>query len=143
MILVFLGSWRSTVIVSLSIPLSICAGLVGLLLTGQTINLMTLGGLALAVGLLVDNATVIVENIHRNQRLGKALTRRHHGWRGRSDPAVDRGDAGDLHRVLSGGAAERAGALPVHPARHHRGAGDARVLRAVLHGPAGLRALSC
>jgi multidrug efflux pump subunit AcrB len=74
MILVFLGSWRSTVIVSISIPLSICAGLVGLFLTGQTINLMTLGGLALAVGLLVDNATVVVENIHRNQALGKRLT---------------------------------------------------------------------
>jgi multidrug efflux pump subunit AcrB len=73
MILVFLGSWRSTLIVSLSIPLSICAGIVGLFLTGQTINLMTLGGLALAVGLLVDNATVVVENIHRNQGLGKTL----------------------------------------------------------------------
>ncbi len=73
MILVFLGSWRSTLIVSMSIPLSICAGLVGLFLTGQTINLMTLGGLALAVGLLVDNATVVVENIHRNQGLGKTL----------------------------------------------------------------------
>jgi multidrug efflux pump subunit AcrB len=74
MILVFLGSWRSTLLVSLTIPLSIGAGLVGLLLTGQTINLMTLGGLALAVGLLVDNATVVVENIHRNQALGKRLT---------------------------------------------------------------------
>ena len=73
MILVFLGSWRSTAIVSISIPLSIAAGLVGLFLTGQTINLMTLGGLALAVGLLVDNATVVVENIHRNQGLGKTL----------------------------------------------------------------------
>ena len=58
MILVFLGSWRNTVIVSTSIPLSIFAGIVGLFLTGQTINLMTLGGLALAIGLLVDNATV-------------------------------------------------------------------------------------
>lgn len=74
MILIFLGSWRNTVIVSLSIPLSIAAGLAGLLLTGQTINLMTLGGLALAIGLLVDNATVTIENIHRNQALGKPLT---------------------------------------------------------------------
>ena len=74
MILVFLGSWRSTLLVSLSIPLSIAAGLVGLFLAGQTINLMTLGGLALAVGLLVDNATVVVENIHRNQALGKRRT---------------------------------------------------------------------
>jgi multidrug efflux pump subunit AcrB len=74
MILLFLGSWRNTVIVALSIPLSIFAGIVGLLLTGQSVNLMTLGGLALAIGLLVDNATVTIENIHRNQSLGKPLT---------------------------------------------------------------------
>ncbi len=74
MILIFLGSWRNTVIVSLSIPLSIAAGVAGLFLTGQTINLMTLGGLALAIGLLVDNATVTIENIHRNQTIGKPLT---------------------------------------------------------------------
>jgi multidrug efflux pump subunit AcrB len=74
LILVFLGSWRNTVIVSASIPLSIFAGLVGLFLTGNSINLMTLGGLALAIGLLVDNATVTIENIHRNQALGKPLT---------------------------------------------------------------------
>jgi multidrug efflux pump subunit AcrB len=74
MILVFLGSWRNTVVVAVSIPLSIFAGIVGLYLTGQTINLMTLGGLALAIGMLVDNATVVMENIHRNQSLGKPLT---------------------------------------------------------------------
>jgi multidrug efflux pump subunit AcrB len=74
MILIFLGSWRNTVVVAVSIPLSIFAGVVGLFLTGQTINLMTLGGLALAIGLLVDNATVVMENIHRNQTLGKPLT---------------------------------------------------------------------
>jgi multidrug efflux pump subunit AcrB len=74
MILIFLGSWRNMVIVSLSIPLSIFAGIAGLFLAGQSINLMTLGGLALAIGLLVDNATVTIENIHRNQSLGKPLT---------------------------------------------------------------------
>src|SRR5262249_38917699 len=74
MILVFLGSWRNTVIVAVSIPLSIFAGVVGLFVTGQTINLMTLGGLALSIGLLVDNATVVMENIHRNQTLGKPVT---------------------------------------------------------------------
>ena len=74
LILVFLGSWRNTVIVSASIPLSIFAGLAGLFIAGQSINLMTLGGLALAIGLLVDNATVTIENIHRNQTLGKPLT---------------------------------------------------------------------
>jgi multidrug efflux pump subunit AcrB len=74
LILVFLGSWRNTVIVSASIPLSVFAGIIGLFLTGNSINLMTLGGLALAIGLLVDNATVVIENIHRNLTLGKKLT---------------------------------------------------------------------
>jgi multidrug efflux pump subunit AcrB len=74
MILAFLGSWRNTLIVSVSIPLSIFAGIAGLFAAGQSINLMTLGGLALAIGLLVDNATVTVENIHRNSSLGKPLT---------------------------------------------------------------------
>ena len=74
MILIFLGSWRNTLVVAASIPLSIFAGLAGLYLTGQTINLMTLGGMALAIGMLVDNATVVMENIHRNQSLGKPLT---------------------------------------------------------------------
>ncbi|MEA2744885.1 MAG: hypothetical protein QOG25_3256, partial [Acetobacteraceae bacterium] len=74
LILVFLGSWRNTVIVSASIPLSVFAGIIGLFLTGNSINLMTLGGLALAIGLLVDNATVVIENIHRNLMLGKRLT---------------------------------------------------------------------
>jgi multidrug efflux pump subunit AcrB len=74
LILVFLGSWRNTVIVSASIPLSVFAGIIGLFLTGNSVNLMTLGGLALAIGLLVDNATVVIENIHRNIMLGKKLT---------------------------------------------------------------------
>jgi len=74
MILIFLGSWRNMVIVSASIPLSILAGIAGLAAMDQSINLMTLGGLALAIGLLVDNATVTIENIHRNQALGKSLT---------------------------------------------------------------------
>lgn len=66
MILLFLGSWRSTVIVCISIPLSILTSLCVLAALGQTINVMTLGGLALAVGILVDDATVELENIHRN-----------------------------------------------------------------------------
>src|SRR3984957_7142066 len=74
LILVFLGSWRNTVIVSTTIPLSVFAGIIGLFLSGNSINLMTLGGLALAIGLLVDNATVVIENIHRNLTLGKKLT---------------------------------------------------------------------
>jgi CzcA family heavy metal efflux pump len=65
MILVFLGSWRSTLIIAVSIPLSILASVMVLSLIGQTINIMTLGGLALAVGILVDDATVTIENMER------------------------------------------------------------------------------
>ncbi|MBI4875572.1 MAG: efflux RND transporter permease subunit [Acidobacteria bacterium] len=75
MILLFLGSWRSTVIVCLSIPLSILSSLIVLRLLGETINVMTLGGLALAVGILVDDATVTIENTHRNMAMKKPLTR--------------------------------------------------------------------
>ncbi|MCX6597892.1 MAG: efflux RND transporter permease subunit [Acidobacteria bacterium] len=75
MILLFLGSWRSTVIVCISIPLSILTSLSILYLMGMTINVMTLGGLALAVGILVDDATVEIENIHRNLHEGKQLWR--------------------------------------------------------------------
>jgi multidrug efflux pump subunit AcrB len=75
MILLFLGSWRSTIIVCISIPLSILTSLAILNLLGETINVMTLGGLALAVGILVDDATVEIENIHRNFGLGKPILR--------------------------------------------------------------------
>ena len=73
MILLFLGSWRSTLIVCISIPLSILTSLCFLSLLGQTINVMTLGGLALAVGILVDDATVEIENTHRNIAMQKPL----------------------------------------------------------------------
>jgi CzcA family heavy metal efflux pump len=73
MVLLFLGSPRSMLIVITSIPLSILTAIVGLKLTGQTINTMTLGGIALAVGMLVDDATVEVENIHRNHAMHKPL----------------------------------------------------------------------
>jgi multidrug efflux pump subunit AcrB len=75
MILLFLGSWRSTLIVCISIPLSILASLSVLSLLGQTINVMTLGGLSLAVGILVDDATVEIENTHRNLAMRKSLLR--------------------------------------------------------------------
>jgi multidrug efflux pump subunit AcrB len=74
-ILLFLGSWRSTLIVCISIPLSILTSISLLSLLGQTINVMTLGGLALAVGILVDDATVEIENTHRNLGMGKPLVR--------------------------------------------------------------------
>jgi multidrug efflux pump subunit AcrB len=73
MILLFIGSWRSTIIIALSIPLSVISSLVVLSALGQTINLMTLGGLALAVGILVDDATVEIENVHRQMASGKPL----------------------------------------------------------------------
>jgi multidrug efflux pump subunit AcrB len=73
MILVFLGSWRSTVIIAVSIPLSILCSITMLALLHETINIMTLGGLALAVGILVDDATVEIENINRNLESGKEI----------------------------------------------------------------------
>jgi multidrug efflux pump subunit AcrB len=73
MILLFLGSWRSTLIIAISIPLSVLASLAILSAIGETINLMTLGGLALAVGILVDDATVTIENVERHLRAGETL----------------------------------------------------------------------
>ncbi len=75
MILLFLGSWRSTLVVATSIPLSILCSIIILGALGQTLNIMTLGGLALAVGILVDDATVEIENIHRNLGAGKPMVR--------------------------------------------------------------------
>src|SRR5438874_1434688 len=75
MILLFLGSWRSTLVVATSIPLSILCSIIILSALGQTMNLMTLGGLALAVGILVDDATVEIENIHRNLAMKKPMVR--------------------------------------------------------------------
>jgi multidrug efflux pump subunit AcrB len=73
MILLFLGAWRSTIIIAISIPLSVLASIAVLSAIGQTINLMTLGGLALAVGILVDDATVTIENIERHIHDGETL----------------------------------------------------------------------
>jgi multidrug efflux pump subunit AcrB len=73
MILLFLGNWRSTLIIATSIPLSILVSVIALAAIGETINIMTLGGLALAVGILVDDATVAIENINRNLAMGKGV----------------------------------------------------------------------
>jgi multidrug efflux pump subunit AcrB len=73
MILLFLGSWRSTFIIALSIPLAVLSSIAALSALGETINLMTLGGLALAVGILVDDATVTIENTHRHMASGQPL----------------------------------------------------------------------
>src|SRR5258705_4837804 len=73
MILVFLGSWRSTLIIATSIPLAVLCSIIALWALGQTLNVMTLGGLALAVGILVDDATVEIENVNRNMAQGKEI----------------------------------------------------------------------
>ena len=75
MLLLFLGSWRSTIIVIVSIPLSILVSIIALAALGQTLNVMTLGGMALAVGILVDDATVEIENVHRNLGMKKPMVR--------------------------------------------------------------------
>jgi multidrug efflux pump subunit AcrB len=75
MILLFLGSWRATLIVVISIPLSILSSIIFLSFLGETLNIMTLGGLALAVGMLVDDATVEIENTHRNIEMGKPIVK--------------------------------------------------------------------
>jgi multidrug efflux pump subunit AcrB len=75
MILLFLGSWRSTLIVATSIPLAILTSIIVLWAMGQSLNTMTLGGMALAVGILVDDATVEIENVHRNMAMKKPLRR--------------------------------------------------------------------
>ena len=74
MILAFLGSWRSVIVVCTSIPLAIFTAIIGLDLSGDTVNIMTLGGLALAIGMLVDDATVEIENINRNFDMNKPIT---------------------------------------------------------------------
>ena len=89
MILLFLGNWRLTLIILASIPLSIVAALLVMKLMNQTLNTMTLGGFALAVGILVDNATVVIENIERNLGLGKHLV-----------PAIEEGSAEILGPTL-------------------------------------------
>jgi hypothetical protein len=112
MILLFLGSWRSTLVVVTSIPLSILVSIVILAALGQTLNLMTLGGMALAVGILVDDATVEIENIHRNLHEKKPLVR-----------AILDG-ARPLHHPH--GAARRARRHPVDALRHRHDAQRAR-----------------
>ena len=103
MVLLFLRDWRSVIVVVLNIPFAICGALVALWLTGQTINLMTLGGLALAIGILVDEATVEIENIHHKMeghplgRLGRASGEPGHG---RPAPAGDALHPGGVPAVV-------------------------------------------
>ena len=108
MILLFLGSWRSTVIIAISIPLAVMAALAALWATGQTLNIMTLGGLALAVGILVDDATVTIENINWHLEHGKDV-----------DTAI-----------LDGAAPDRAARLCFAALHLHRVCADVRPARA-------------
>ena len=133
MILLFLGSWRSTLIVCISIPLSILTSLCLLSLLGETINVMTLGGLALAVGILVDDATVEIENTHRNIAMRKPLVTRGAGWRFADRGADLRRHPVHLHRVRPGVAADRNRAVSVYAAGHGGGLRHARVVSAVAH----------
>ena len=126
MVLLFLRDWRSAFIVVINIPIALLAGTFALWVSGQNINLMTLGGLALAVGILVDEATVAIENIHAHLSRGRPLGR----------PAFPRDAlrAGRLHpRVLHA----RRGQGALHAARAGRGFLDGRQLRALQHAGAG------
>ena len=120
MILLFLGSWRSTLVVMISIPLAILTSLVGLFFLGETLNTMTLGGLALAVGILVDDSTVTIENTHR------LLTEEQH--------AAARGDAArrGRHRRADAGLDAR------HLLRVHLGRCSSTARRKYLFTPLGL-----
>ena len=111
MILLFLGSWRSTLIITISIPLSILSSIILLNALGETINLMTLGGLALAVGILVDDATVTIENINRHLEEGRERRVRDSRRLAADSRAGARLDAVDLHRVHPDVPAHRRGAL--------------------------------
>ena len=133
MVLLFLGSPRSMLIVITSIPLSILTAIIALKLTGQTINTMTLGGIALAVGMLVDDATVEIENIHRNHAMQQAVAGRDSRRRLADRDADLRRHALDLHRVFSGRAADRRREVPVHAAGAGGGVRDADVVSAVAH----------
>ncbi len=114
MVLLFLRDWRSVIVVVLNIPFAICGAIVALWLTGQTINLMTLGGLALAIGILVDESTVEVENIHHQmERTGSVALRGPAGQPADGDPPA----AGD---------ALRAGGVPAVLLHAGRGAGAVR-----------------
>ena len=110
MILIFLGSWRSTLIIAVSIPLSILTSIIVLSAIGQTINIMTLGGLALAVGILVDDATVEIENINRNLAQGKGNHSGDSGRRAADRRSGVRFHAFHLHRVRAHVLSDRRGA---------------------------------
>ena len=151
MILLFLGNWRLTLIILASIPLSIIAAVLVLYLLGQTLNTMTLGGFALAVGILVDNSTVVIENIERHVGLDKPLYRAIVDGAGEVGLPTFLSHALDQCRIFSGLPADRHRQVPVLAAvalRHHLalrqpgtlvhpGAGAVQVSHAVAPRPPG------
>ena len=133
MVLIFLGSACSMLIVIMSIPLAILTAIIGLNLSGQTINTMTLGGLALAVGMLVDDATVEIENIHRNHAMHKPLLVAI--LDGASQIAIPTfvWYPVNLHRVLPGRTIVGCSEISIHAIGAGRGLRDADVVSAVAH----------
>jgi hypothetical protein len=139
MILLFLGSWRSTLIITISIPLSIIASILALDALDETINLMTLGGLALAVGILVDDATVTIENINRFLEEGMGVEEAIIEGSRQIVVAGVRVDAVDLHRVRADVPADWRCALPVRADGRGGGVRDARLVHPVAHARAHAR----
>ncbi len=133
LILLFLGSWRSTLIITISIPLSILASIVCLSALGETINIMTLGGLALAVGILVDDATVTIENINYHLEQGKDVEAAIlDGAHQIALPALV-STLVHLHRVRADVPARGHREIPVHSAGRGRGVRHAGLLHPVAH----------
>ena len=116
MILLFLGNWRLTLIILAAIPLSIITAVLVMYVGGQTLNTMTLGGFALAVGILVDNGTVVIENIERHVGLGEPLAEAIVGRRERGRSSDLPGDAVHLYRFRAGVPAARHRKVPVFAA---------------------------
>ena len=133
MILLFLGSWRSTLIIAVSIPLSILTSIIVLSALGETINIMTLGGLALAVGILVDDATVTIENIER-YIWNRASRSKRRSSRRRADCRARVGlHPCHLHRLPAHVLPQRRRAISVRAAGRSGGVRHARLLYAVAH----------
>jgi multidrug efflux pump subunit AcrB len=116
MILIFLGSWRSTVIIAVSIPLAVLTSVIVLGFLHETINIMTLGGLALAVGILVDDATVTIENIERHLDEGAGSTKAFL-MEPRRLPCLPRLDIMHLYRISPDVFPQWRCAIPLHPPR--------------------------
>ncbi len=131
MVLLFLGNWRSTLIIALTIPLSILSSILALQLLGETLNLMTLGGLALSVGILVDQAIVTIENIERHLHLGTELKQAILVGAGEIGVPGVRVHALHLHRVRADVLPVRRRAVPVRSAGRSGGVRDDRVVHPV------------